>query len=158
MGIPSLRRRVEHPVGCGTRVVHTILLGGVNYREQASHWPSAQGELAEIMNTVEKVVFSKTLGEDEVKWQNARLAKGKPAGEIRRLRDRPGDRKVAVAGGATLVRSLTEEGLIDEYRLLIHPLALGEGLSIFSRPVKLELIHSRPLQSGVVVNGYRRVA
>lgn len=134
-----------------------VLLGRVNYEEQASHWPNADGSVAEIMNTVDKIVFSNTIDDQgRLEWENSRLAKGSPEEEIGLLRRDGGSGRIAVAGGATLVRHLTDQGLIDEFRFVVHPVALGEGLSIFSKPVSLDLVDSKRLLSGVVVNIYRR--
>ncbi len=131
----------------------TVLLGRVNYLEQAAAWPNREGPLADIMNNLNKIVFSKTL--EQVEWANSRLAAGSPAEEIARLKQQEG-RDIGVAGGARFAQSLSKEGLIDEYRLTIHPVVLGSGMPLFAAPLKLKLVSSRPLASGAVIATYER--
>ena len=131
----------------------TMMMGRVNYLEQAAHWPFAGDDdvIAPIVNAHEKVVFSSTL--TSVEWQNARLAKGSPAEEIAALRARPG-RLIGVSGGPTFAQSLLREGLVDRIQLAVHPVALGKGLPLFAEPQQLSPIDSHPLTSGIVVNRY----
>jgi dihydrofolate reductase len=131
----------------------TMLMGRVNYLEQAAHWPHAGADdvIAPIVNAHEKVVFSTTL--TSVDWQNSRLAKGKPAEEIAALRARPGG-VIGVSGGPTFAQSLLREGLVDQIQLAIHPVAIGQGLPLFAELQQLSPIDSRPLSSGIVVNRY----
>jgi dihydrofolate reductase len=130
----------------------TMMMGRVNYLEQAAHWPHADDDvIAPVVNALEKVVFSSTL--TSVEWQNARLAKGSPAEEIAALRARPG-RLIGVSGGPTFARSLLREGLVDRIQLAVHPVALGKGLPLFAEPQQLSPIDSHPLASGIVVNRY----
>ncbi len=131
----------------------TGLLGRSNYLEQSAAWPNRQGPMADIMNNLNKVVFSRTL--EKAEWQNSRLATGTPAEEIARLKQQPG-KDIGVAGGARFAQSLSKEGLIDEYRLTVHPVALGSGLPLFAEPIKLKLVSSRALASGVLVLTYQR--
>lgn len=134
--------------------IDTGLIGRVNYGEQAAAWPNREGPMADIMNNMNKVVFSKTL--TQVEWKNSRLATGTPAEEIARLRQEPG-KAIGVAGGARLAQSLSQQGLIDEYRLTVHPVALGSGKPLFVAPITLKLLSSRALASGVLVLTYQRV-
>lgn len=131
----------------------TVLLGRANYEEQAAAWPNREGPMADLMNTLNKIVFSKTL--EHVEWVNSRLATSSPAEEIARLKQQPG-KTIGVAGGARFAQSLSKEGLIDEYRLTIHPVVLGNGLPLFVAPLQLKFVGSRPLASGVVVTIYQR--
>jgi dihydrofolate reductase len=133
--------------------VDTGLFGRNNYEEQAAAWPNREGPLADIMNAMHKIVFSTTL--TQVVWANSRLATDSPAAEIARLKQQPG-KNIGVAGGARFAQSLAKEGLIDEYRLTIHPVALGSGMPLFVAPQQLKLVSSRPLASGVVVALYQR--
>ena len=130
----------------------TVLLGRANYEEQAAAWPNREGPMADIMNAMHKIVFSKTL--EKVEWVNSRRATGSPAEEIAQLKQQPG-KDIGVAGGAKFAQSLSKQGLIDEYRLTIHPVALGSGMPLFAAPLKLKLVSSRPLSSGVVVATYQ---
>ncbi len=134
----------------------TILLGRVNYTEQAAVWPHQQNPLADLMNRLNKVVFSHTL--EQVEWANARLASGSPADEIAQLKQQPG-KDIGVAGGARFAQSLSREGLIDVYRLTVHPVVLGSGKPLFAdlaRPLNLMLADSKALASGVLVLTYER--
>jgi dihydrofolate reductase len=131
----------------------TILLGSNNYEEQAAAWPNREGPLADIMNAMGKVVFSKTL--DKVEWVNSRLATGSPAEEIALLKQQPG-KTIGVAGGARFAQSLSKQGLIDEYRLTVHPVVLGSGMPLFVAPLTLKLLHTRTFATGVVVLTYQR--
>lgn len=130
----------------------TVLLGRKNYEEQASTWPNQEGPFADVMNRVEKVVFSRTLS--GVEWVNSRLAEGSPAEEIARLRHEDGG-DIGVAGGASFAGSLAAEGLIDEYSLAVHPVVLGEGIPLFVSPTELDLVDTRRFPTGVVLSTYR---
>lgn len=112
--------------------------------------------MADIMNHLNKIVFSTTL--QQVEWANSRLATGSPAEEIARLKQQPG-KDIGVAGGARLAQSLSKEGLIDEYRLTVHPVVLGSGKPLFAdlpRPLNLKLVDEKTLASGVLVLTYQR--
>ncbi len=138
------------------REVDTTLLGRVAYEQQVRYWPSQTGELADLVNGREKVVFSRTL--DHVEWSNARLASTDPADEIARLKQAPG-KNIFVSGGATLAQSLSRAGLIDEYIITIYPLALGAGKPLFkdlSAEIALTLISVTPFASGAVELHYKR--
>ena len=136
----------------------TILIGRVNYTEQAAVWPHQQNPMADLMNRLNKIVFSRTLQQQQVDWPNARLATGSPAEEIARLKQQPG-KDIGVAGGARLAQSLSKEGLIDVYRLTVHPVVLGSGKPLFAdlaRPLNLKLVGEKALASGVIILTYQR--
>lgn len=128
-----------------------VLLGRANYEEQAATWPDSEGPLAEVMNKVDKIVFSHS--PDTLDWSNSRLAEGSPAGEIAYLMTQPGN-DIGVAGGARFAQSLSQEGLIDEYRVAIHPVVLGRGLPLFADLINRKLLSSKTFATGVVVNTY----
>lgn len=133
------------------RSLDTVLLGRANYEEQSASWANADGPLAEIMNNVPKIVFSHTL--ESVDWVNARLATGTPEEEIARLRA-DGVPNVGVAGGARFAQYLSARGLIDEYTLNVHPIALGAGMPIFTTTVPLRLVGSKVYATGLISNRY----
>ena len=133
------------------RSLDTILLGRANYEEQSASWGNATGPLADIMNAVPKIVFSNTL--TSVDWVNTRLATGTPEEEIAGLRER-GVENVGVAGGARFAQYLSSRGLIDEYTLNVHPIALGAGMPIFTTTVPLRLVGSKVYATGLVSNRY----
>ena len=137
------------------RAAGTHIMGRVTYEEMASHWPSSTHEYAAPMNEIPKVVFSRTL--DRADWPESRIARGDLGEEVKRLQAEPGGDIIAY-GGASFARSLVRSGLVDEYRLTIHPLALGSGLALFTEldaPAQLQLVEAQAFQSGIVVHVYR---
>jgi dihydrofolate reductase len=107
------------------------------------------------MNEIPKVVFSKTLQSAE--WADSQIARGDLAEEIARLKREPGADLIA-HGGATFAQALARLGLVDEYRLVIHPTALGNGLALFNdlpAPLHLELIEAHRYRTGAVGHIYR---
>ena len=130
----------------------TILMGRKNYEGQAASWASADGPLADVMNNVEKVVFSTTL--TDVGWNNSRLATGTPEEEIARLKSLPGG-PIGASGGAGFAQYLSSHGLVDEYRLTIHPIVLGSGLPVFTTRVGFDIVESTDYPHGVTVRKLR---
>ena len=127
-----------------------------------SYWASPQAissdpVMSGKMNSLPKVVFSKTLDRVEWgKWNNARLVKENVAEEVRRLKQRPG-KDMVILGSGSLVSALTEQGLIDEYRIIVCPVVLGNGQPLFSnipKPVNLNLNGTTPFKTGVVMLSY----
>jgi dihydrofolate reductase len=133
----------------------TILMGRKTYEGMAAHWPNLSDPIARIMNAVEKVVFSRTL--KDVSWSGARLAKRSLAEEVASLKRAQG-KHIGIAGGATLAQGAIAAKLIDEYRLLTHPVALGQGLPLFVEPLQLERLDSAGLHSGVTITRYQPLA
>ncbi len=132
-----------------------LLLGRVTYQGFAKAWPSVTDEagFADRMNGLPKYVASTTLR--ELEWNNSRLLQGDVAAEIARLKQQPGQ-DILVAGSATLVDTLQRHDLVDEYRLLIYPIVLGEGKRLFraGSDQKLNLVESKAFRSGVVALTY----
>ena len=129
-------------------------MGRVTYEQMAQAWPTSTDEYAGPMNEIPKVVFSKTL--DEATWAGTSIARGELADEIATLRDQPGGEIIAW-GGAEFAQSLSRAGLIDEYVLVIKPVAYGGGLSIFRDlpdALQLDLIEARTFDGGVVLHRY----
>lgn len=136
--------------------VGTLLFGRKTYEGMAGYWTTARGETAEFMNSVPKVVFSKTLG--EVTWNNTRLVKGSAEEEVAQLKKGSG-KDLFIFGSAALTDSLTKQGLVDEYRIGLNPLLLGSGTPMFkpgNGQIRLNLLEARPMQSGVVLLRYAR--
>jgi dihydrofolate reductase len=136
--------------------VGALLFGRVTYEGMAAYWTSATGEIADFMNSIPKVVFSKTM--ERTDWNNSRLVKTSAEEEVARLKRQPG-RDLFIFGSANLTASLTRQGLIDEYRLGLNPLVLGDGNPLFKQSpdrMKLKLLEARPLKSGVVILRYER--
>ncbi len=131
------------------------LMGRVTYEAMAGHWPTSTHPYAALMNNIPKVVFSKTL--DRADWPDSHIARGEIGDEIARLKREPGKDLIA-HGGASFAQSLARHDLIDEYRLMIHPVAIGSGLPLFkdlSTPLRLELIDARTF-GGTSVRVYGR--
>jgi dihydrofolate reductase len=131
------------------------LMGRVTYEEMASAWPTSASDFARPMNEIPKVVFSKTL--QHADWPETRIASGDLAEEIGRLKSERGNDLIAY-GGARLDQALSRLGLVDEYRLMIQPAALGAGLPLFNdmdAPLHLELVEATTYSSGLVIHIYR---
>jgi dihydrofolate reductase len=136
----------------------TMLLGRVTYQEFASYWPQqpSDAEGAEFMNNARKVVVSKTLDSVD-EWQNSTLIKGDFVEEITKLKQQPG-KDIGVTGSGTLVRSLLENNLLDELRLLVHPLIVGSGKRLFPEGTpqhSLKLADVKTFSTGVLYLTYQ---
>src|SRR5205823_7675075 len=108
-----------------------------------------------MWDAMHKIVFSKTL--PTVEWNNSRLVKEVIPEDIEQLKHEPG-RDMLIYGSASLVRTLTNLGLIDEYQLLVHPVILGSGKPLFQdikHKMKLKLVQTKTHPSGVVVLSYQ---
>ncbi len=159
-------------------------MGSRTFKDMASYWPSSIEVFAAPMNEIPKVVFTRSgtagattqalqaaVQNREKKgggqtvatpaivesWTHPRVASGDLADEVRRLKNEPG-KEILAHGGAMFARSLVQSGLIDEYRLLVHPVALGRGQALFSElaaPIDLTLVSSTPFSAGTVANIYQ---
>lgn len=133
------------------------LMGRVTYQEMSSHWPQSDHAFAAPMNDIPKVVFSRTLSDAEAGWPETRVARGELATEIAAIKAETGP-DVIVWGGGGLAGALAAADLIDEYRLLVQPLALGRGQSLFGQlpgSRRLDLVEATSFPSGIVVHIYR---
>jgi dihydrofolate reductase len=145
-------------IGQAIAATGAFLLGRRTYQEWAAFWPQQDpGELpmAAAINGLPKYVVSNSL--EEAAWQNSTLLKGDLADEVSKLKQQH-DKEIAVNGSATLVRSLLAAGLVDELRLMVHPLVVGSGARLFetgSPQVPLELVESQTFSTGVVNLTYR---
>ena len=131
------------------------IMGRVTYEEMAAYWPSGPAPYAPLMNSVPKVVFSSTL--TDASWPQTRVARGELAGEIAKLKQQPG-KGIMAHGGAAFVQALSRHGLIDEYRVVIQPVALGAGLPLFKdlpAALRLSLVEARHFETGAVGHVYR---
>ena len=130
--------------------VDTLLFGRVTYEMMASYWPTQQARLddpdvAAKMNDLAKIVFSNTLASAD--WENTRLVPGEAAEELEKLRQQPG-KNLIIFGSSDLAASLARRGLIDEFRIMVNPILLGRGKSLFeglAEQVRLELIDTRKI-------------
>jgi dihydrofolate reductase len=131
------------------------LMGRTTYQEMAGYWPRSEEPYAAPMNDIPKVVFSGTLS--QASWPTTRIARGDLAAEIAALKEEPGGDLIA-HGGVSFAAALAARGLIDEYCLLIQPVAVGGGRALFAElpaPLRLELVEARSFTCGVVVHVYR---
>jgi len=132
-----------------------LLFGRVTYEMMVSFWPTpaamqAAPDVAEGMNKMPKVVFSKSL--DKVDWQNTKLVKGDPAAEVKKMKAEDGPDMVLMGSG-TIVSLLTQHKLIDEYQLVVIPAVLGAGRTMFDGvkdAPSLNLTNSRTFKNGNV--------
>jgi dihydrofolate reductase len=156
-GLPAEHRDVHAWKVASLRQVGTHIMGRVTYVQMAEHWPNATDDYAAFMNSVPKVVFSKTLS--DVGWAGSRVARGDLAAEIAALKSESrGD--VMAHGGAAFAQALSRLGLIDEYRLVILPVALGNGLPLFrdlAKPLRLDLEDAKSFPDGTVINVYKPI-
>lgn len=137
------------------REAGTHIMGRVSYEAMASVWPTTTGVYADVMNDIPKVVFSRTLTHAD--WPESRIASGELADEIDRLKREPGG-VIVVHGGATFIDALICERLIDEYRLVIHPVVIGHGTSLFGalrEPLRFDVVEARTFPSGTTIHTCR---
>ena len=134
-----------------------FLLGRRTYEIFAAHWPNqpAADPLTGTFNALPKYVVSTTLAEP-LPWENSRLIRGDVPAELGKLKAEPG-KELQVIGSGQLVQTLMQDGLVDEYRLWIHPILLGSGRRLFGvadAPIRLRLIDVKPTTTGVLIATY----
>ena len=155
---PYFAENMGAAIGEAIASTDAFLLGRRTYDEWAAYWPTQSSEgnpMAAAINGLPKYVASRTL--DEVSWENSTLLDGDLAGAITKLKREPG-KDISVSGSATLVRSLLAEGLLDELRLMIHPVVVGRGRRLFEDGTPhspLELVASEAFPTGVLNLTYR---
>jgi dihydrofolate reductase len=140
-----------------------LLLGRITYELMTSYWPTPQARendpvVAERMNNLPKVVFSRTL--EKASWSNTKLVKGDMAAEIRQLKKELG-KDMTILGSGSIVSQLAQEGLIDEYQMVVNPVVLGEGRTMFDgikEKLALKLTKSRTFGNGNVFLRYEPIA
>jgi dihydrofolate reductase len=135
-----------------------LLLGRVTYEGFADAWPSREGEFADKFNQMPKYVVSTTLSDPE--WTNSTVIEGDLAEAVARLKEQI-DGDIVVHGSATLAQALVENDLVDELRLMVFPVVLGEGKRLFgetSDKKALELVDSKVVGDGVSILTYRPAA
>ena len=137
-----------------------LLFGRVTYDLMASFWPTPAAakmfpEVAEGMNKSPKVVFSRKM--DQASWNNTRVIKGDLAEEIRKLKQAPGDGLVLMGSGS-IISQIALAGVIDEYQMVVNPLALGKGRTMFDGikdQLNLTLASTRAFKNGNVLLTYK---
>jgi dihydrofolate reductase len=145
---PALKeRKLEWLRGTGLH-----LMGRATYEEMAEFWSTSDDAYAAPLNDIPKVVFSRTL--ERAEWAESQIARGDLAEEIAELKREPGKDMIA-RGGAAFAQSLTRLGLVDEYRLVLQPVALGDGLPLFkglTAPLRLELVDAQTYNTGAALH------
>ena len=139
----------EEQLGAGV-----LVLGRKTYESFVGAWPERDGAMAEKINTMPKLVASTTLGSSD--WHDTTVVASDLDGAIATLKRQDGD-PILVAGSGSVVHELLDAGLVDQINLQVFPLLLGSGLNVYPQrrePIKLELISSRALPSGVVLQSY----
>ena len=140
-----------------------LLFGRVTYELMASYWPTPiadqhHPDVAKGMNRMAKVVFSRTL--DQPSWNNTTLVKGDIVSEVRKMKEEPGP-SMAIMGSGSIVAQLAPENLIDEYQMMVDPVALGKGRSMFEgieKMLTLKLTKTRTFNNGKIFLCYEPAA
>ena len=151
---------MEEENAAGMAASDAMLLGRVTYEGLAAFWPNQPGgtPLVDYINSVPKYVISETL-EEPLGWNNSTLIEGSEFAEGVAELKRQSGKDITIVGSGALMRSLLREGLLDELRLMVHPVVLGGGKRLFEDGVDrtaLELVDSRTFATGVVYLAYRR--
>jgi dihydrofolate reductase len=140
-----------------------LLFGRKTYELMASYWPTPIADqhnpaVAKGMNSMSKVVFSRTL--DKASWNNTHLVKGDLVSEVRKMKSQDGP-GMAILGSGSIIAQLAQENLIDEYQMMVDPVALGGGRSMFEGikdKLTLKLAKTRTFQNGKVYLCYEPAA
>lgn len=166
----------DHTAGIADEEIHqhftdllnnsqAVLYGRVTYQLMESYWPAlvknptgtkTMDDFAVSIDNVQKIVFSQTL--DKVTWKNTKIAKASLKDEVEILRKKPG--KDILIGSPSLITSLTELGLVDEFHLVVHPVILGRGLPLFktvSERIVLQHLKTKKFASGAMMQCYKPV-
>ena len=141
-------------IGKGMEATEALLMGRVLYEEWAGYWPTSDDEpIASIFNNMPKYVVSRSL--HEATWNNTTIINGDVAAALRDLREKT-ESVITMSGSATLVRWLLANGLLDELRLMVHPIAVGKGQRLFEdTPTHpLQLVSHETFSSGVLHLAY----
>jgi dihydrofolate reductase len=128
----------------------THVIGAATYARWATFWPGASGPFAKPMNEIPKVVFSNSLASAD--WPETTIATGDLAEAVTRLKQERSGGYLLAQGGVRFARSLVETGLIDEYRLVVHPVVLGAGERLFLAPLTLEPMSTTVFSGGAVAH------
>ncbi len=136
-----------------------LVFGRITYELMASYWPTPLAMkndpvVAEGMNKLSKMVFSRTL--DKASWSNTKLVKGDLAAEMRRMKNESG-KDMAILGSGSIVSQLAQEGLIDVFQVMVNPVVLGKGRTMFDgmrKKLNLKLASTRAFGNGNVLLCY----
>ena len=156
---PYFNDEMGEAIGAAMGQADAMLMGRVLYEEWAAYWPQQDPEenpFAARMNSIQKYVVSTTL-EGPLGWSNSTLIGGNVAEEISRLKQQPG-KHIAISGSGTVVRSLLADDLLDELKLMVHPVVVGTGKRLFEEGGEqkaLKLVDSKTFSTGVLYLTYQ---
>ena len=143
------------------RKAGTLVFGRVTYEGMAAFWPTPAGqesdpEVAKAMNTTPKIVISRTL--PQATWAGTRIISSHAEEELARLKQQPG-KDIVIPGSSTLTAGLLQTGLLDELRIMVNPVVLGQGRSLFAGAgrTSLKLLKTRQFTSGNVLLYYQPI-
>ena len=136
-----------------------LVFGRVTYDLMSSFWPTPVAtemmpKVAERMNNLPKVVFSRTL--QKASWNKTQLVSGDMLAEMRSMKKGPGE-DMTILGSGSIIAQMAPEGLIDEYQIVVNPIVLGKGRTLFdgvARNLSLKLMTARAFRNGNVLLGY----
>jgi dihydrofolate reductase len=126
------------------------LMGANTYAGWAGFWPTAPGPFAKPMNDIPKFVFSDSL--ESADWAGTTIISGDLTDTVTRLKQEQTSGYLLAQGGVRFARSLVQAGLIDEYRLVVHPVVLGEGQRLFTAPLATDPISTTTFSGGAVAH------
>jgi dihydrofolate reductase len=150
---PYFNDEMGEAIGAAMVEADAMLMGRVNYEQWAAYWPNHSGDdqqFADYINNVPKFVVSTTL--EKAEWNNSTLINRDVADEIAKLKQQPG-KNISMSGSGTLVQWLLANDLLDELRLMVHPIVVGSGKRLFkdgSDQKPLKLVDSKTFSTGVV--------
>lgn len=144
----------------GANSESTLLLGRITYQMMVAYWPTALAyqnmpDVAKGMNNSEKIVFSRTL--KEVKWKNTRLIKNNIVEAVKKLKE-TSETSMTILGSGSIITQFAEANLIDEYQIMVDPVAIGKGTPMFKNmrdKLSLKLENVRTFKSGVLLLLYK---
>jgi dihydrofolate reductase len=140
-----------------------LLFGRTTYEIMVNYWPAPEAlknepVIAERMDNLPKFVLSRTLSKSS--WNNTQFLNGDIVSEVRKLKQAPGNR-IAILGSGSLVAQLAPHGLIDEYEIVVNPVAVGRGRTLFEgikSPINLQLTSTRVFRNGNVLLCYEPIS
>ena len=147
--MPYFNDEMGAAIGKGMATNKAFLMGRVLYDEWAGFWPNSDDDFATFFNNHPKYVVSNSL--EQADWNNTTIVSGDVRKRLRELKDAT-DGDLVISGSATLVRSLLRDGLLDELRVLVHPIVVGRGGRLFEddTPRALELAGHEIFSTGVL--------
>jgi dihydrofolate reductase len=155
-GAPYASEEIAHRAGEGMGATTAYLFGRRTYEHMAAHWPNEPDEnaIARHLNATPKYVVTTTL--THLDWPGSQILAGQVIDSVPELKCQ-GDGFITVLGSGELAQTLIEHGLIDDYRLFVHPLVLGTGKRLFRhtrRPLAMRLVDATPTRTGILMLSY----